>query len=148
MFGKRVYGNEAKIGVVPNASGKRSEQSEKERKTTETNQWHMIVCIYCRTDSCRSHVRATLLYVTLGVFMYFNCGMSVRKSVLLLSLSSSLLRLCIRLCRCWSLDIIWRHIILCYSVLVLVCPFFPILCMYLCARSGLACRLSLSSRSI
>lgn len=74
------------------ASGKRSEQSEKESKTTETNQWHMIVCIYCRTDSCRSHVRATLLYVTLGVFMYFNCGMSVRKSVLLSLSSSSLLR--------------------------------------------------------
>lgn len=41
--------------------------------------------------------------------------------------------LCIRLCRCWSLDIIWRHIILCYLALVLafecvrvrarVCPF-------------------------
>lgn len=57
MFSKRVYGNEAKIGVMPHASGKRSEQSEKERKTTETNQWHMIVCIYCRRDSCRSHVR-------------------------------------------------------------------------------------------
>lgn len=114
----------------------------------ETNQWHMIVCIYCRTDSfASSHVvkrhtqreweserenTRTIVYVTLAVCVsecvYVFQLWDVRSKIIVVVVVVVGASLCIRLCRCWSLDIIWRHIILYYLALVLA--FVWVCCMY------------------
>lgn len=73
----------------------------------------MIVCIYCRRDSCRSHVEHTIVCDSRCVYVFQLWD--VRSKIVVVVVVVVVASLCIRLCRCWSLDIIWRHIILCYS---------------------------------
>lgn len=117
MLDTREYGNEANVQT--------NEDRKRERRR---NQSVAYDCVYLLSQrfvpfACSS----TLLYVTRSRCVYVFQLWDVRSKIVVVA------SLCIRLCRCWSLDIIWRHIILCYfwRVLVLVCP-FSALCMYLC----------------
>lgn len=101
-------------------------------RDAETNQWHMIVCIYCRRDSCRSHVEHTIVCDSRCVYVFQLWD--VRSKIVVAVVVVVVASLCIRLCRCWSLDIIWRHIILCYFGVSISVSLY-MLCMWLWAKA-------------
>lgn len=101
---------------------------ERERHA-ETNQWHMIVCIYCRRDSCRSHVEHTIVCDSRCVYVFqlwdvrskFRCR---RCCFVMYSIMSLLVA---------RYHLETHYFVLFVALVVLVCPFFSqVLQMYWC----------------
>lgn len=125
MLDTREYGNEANVQT--------NEDRKRERRR---NQSVAYDCVYLLSQrfvpfACSS----TLLYVTRSRCVYVFQLWDVRSKIVVVA------SLCIRLCRCWSLDIIWRHIILCYfwrsgvSVSLFGVVYVFVLLLLLCSHS-------------